>query len=782
MSERSAWRRPTGAETIDAVVVLGLTGLASFAFRSSYGGVEYLVLALGAAVLGIVVAHVAVRFDWPLVVGGAIAAVLYVVVGGAAALHQRTIASVVPTPDSMLAAARTAVTGWKELVTTAPPVGRTGDLLALPFLAGMVAGFAGYTLARRLRAAAPLALLPAAVVLGVAIACGTDRPVSVVAHGAVFGAVSVAWLAWREEGRRPMLVGARVDARRLSLGAGLLVVASAGGMAGADRLPFTSGVDRAIWRQTVTPPFDPRQHPSPLSTYRRYVKDVELKTKAMFTVEGLPEGVPVRLATMDAYDGLVWQVSAGDPEDPSLTDSGSFERVGASIAPEYPGTLATVTVVIGAYDDVWVPDVGEVVSLRFEGSAGGRDRDRQLAESFRYNRATDTGAARLRLTTGDRYVMRVRLPTVVDTLAGKPVVADVPRLGPTIPVAEVAQKLAGPDVLAIKDTGQQLDKVRDLFLDGTYSDGDANSGQQQRSRAGHGASRLAEFVGGYPKRPLIGNAEQYAAAYALLFRDLNVPTRVVMGFKTDKASVDAPIEVRAEQVEAWVEVPVRDLGWVAVFPTPDRSHTALTSSSEQQPEPDYRTQNPPPPPLLDPEFDQPATAAGKAKGTKPGGDTPTPPAETGEGVSRTVVIAAGFGATPIVLALLTCLSIVVLKRRRSRRRRRTGAPHERIANGWREVTDLALDRGTPVPATTTRREAAAFVGADAVALAVRADAAVWGGGEPPDEVVEQYWADLVATLKAMRSELGPLERLKCRVSVRSLRRRDSRTDGKRTTA
>jgi hypothetical protein len=64
----------------------------------------------------------------------------------------------------------------------------------------------------------------------------------------------------------------------------------------------------------------------------------------MFTVEGLPVDVPVRLATMDAYDGLVWQVSAGDAEEPSLDNSGAFERVGASIPPEYDGDLADVVI------------------------------------------------------------------------------------------------------------------------------------------------------------------------------------------------------------------------------------------------------------------------------------------------------------------------------------------------------------------------------------------------------------------------------------------------------
>ena len=93
----------------------------------------------------------------------------------------------------------------------------------------------------------------------------------------------------------------------------------------------------------------------------------------------------------------------------------------------------------------------------------------------------------------------------------------------------------------------------------------------------------------------------------------------------------------------------------------------------------------------------------------------------------------------------------------------------RIASGWREVTDLALDMGHPVPSTTTRREAAAFVGAGTSHLASRADEAVWGDSEPSDADVAQYWAELSSTLDAMRSELGVFDRFKAAVSLRSLK-------------
>ena len=119
--------KPTRAALVDGAAVLALSALAVFAFRSSYGGVQYLVLGTAAGLFGIVRAHVAVSLRWPLRVSIAVAVVVYAVVGGAAALQDRAISGFLPSPASMFAALRSVITGWKELITTAPPVGATGD-------------------------------------------------------------------------------------------------------------------------------------------------------------------------------------------------------------------------------------------------------------------------------------------------------------------------------------------------------------------------------------------------------------------------------------------------------------------------------------------------------------------------------------------------------------------------------------------------------------------------------------------------------------------------------
>jgi TgpA N-terminal domain/Transglutaminase-like superfamily len=775
---------PDRRAVIDAVFLALMTGVALWSFHSSYGGIEFLVLGMLAFSFGLVVAHVGRVLEWPLAVVAALGLVAYVVVASVLALRHHAIAGFIPSPQSVLESLASSATAWKELITTAPPVGDTGDLLIIPVLLGFVAGFVGFSVSQRLHFAAPVVVAPL-VIVGLGIAVGVNTPVSVLVNGLVLGLLVLAWLSWREHERRPFLTDGNSSRPRIVSALVVLAVAGGLGLVVGPRLPGDGG-QREIWRQTVTPPFDPRVYPSPLAGYRSYVKPGYDATgerndpDVVMTIEGLPAGVPIRLATMDSYDGLVWQVSGGDPDDPSLQDSGSFERIGARLEPDVDGETAEVTVTIGTYSDVWIPSVGEVISLRFEGSEGGADRDRELADSFRYNRATDTAATPRRLRPGDRYVMEVRLPETRDELAGEIIVPNVPRLGSVRSVAPLTQALATPDLLVVDDAGTRLDQIRDLmFTTGAYSDGDREA-NQQGAQAGHSEARLTQFAGQFPRVPFLGNAEQYASAYALLFRDLgNLPTRVVMGFLPSDPSVDGPVEVLQTEVEAWVEVPVEGAGWVAIQPTPPRDQLSSTSSSPQQPEPDYRTQNPPPPALVDPEFDQPATAAGDAQSPQldeeEAGDEPQPVEDGESGPLVPAGVRLGLVAvSPLLLVAAVGAVVAMVKLVRRRRRRNRGAHHQRIANGWREVTDLSTDLGRPVPAATTRKEAAAFVGATSVPLAERADRSIWSGHELSDADVDEYWEALAATLKDLRSEVGTVQRLRSFVSIQSLKREQTR--------
>src|SRR5690606_34305410 len=83
---------------------------------------------------------------------------------------------------------------------------------------------------------------------------------------------------------------------------------------------------RFVLREEIEPPFDPLQYPSPLSGFRHYTKQVT--DDVLFTVSGLREGDRIRLATLDSFNGKLWNVTGAET---SADGSGSFALVGRSI-------------------------------------------------------------------------------------------------------------------------------------------------------------------------------------------------------------------------------------------------------------------------------------------------------------------------------------------------------------------------------------------------------------------------------------------------------------------
>ena len=127
---------PTRDDLIDAGFVLALTVVGLYGFQHSYGGSEYLIVGVLCAVLGLVVAHLGNRAKSPVLVMLPALFLTYVVVGGAIALRSEAAAGFLPSLDTVRDALRTTVLGWKQLLTTVPPVGATGSLMAIPAFCG----------------------------------------------------------------------------------------------------------------------------------------------------------------------------------------------------------------------------------------------------------------------------------------------------------------------------------------------------------------------------------------------------------------------------------------------------------------------------------------------------------------------------------------------------------------------------------------------------------------------------------------------------------------------
>ena len=242
--------------------------------------------------------------------------------------------------------------------------------LIVPFLLALVAAVLTTSLALRLRSAA-WALIPAA-----GVPRDRDRAGHVASRSCRSSRASCSrwsrWSGWRcarpgSRRRRPISVGegaasAGAGVRRVLSGAAVVAIAAVVGIATSGFAAPTS--PRYVLRDVVIPPFDIREYASPLQSFRAYVRDYP--DDAALHGRGLPEGARVRLATMDAYNGTVYNVS----------DEGSrlVERVRrrsrTNMSADAEGTEATVHVEIGALESVWMPEVGAVPQRRRSTATG----------------------------------------------------------------------------------------------------------------------------------------------------------------------------------------------------------------------------------------------------------------------------------------------------------------------------------------------------------------------------------------------------------------------------
>ncbi|MBN9619894.1 MAG: hypothetical protein J0H43_09205, partial [Actinobacteria bacterium] len=245
--------------------------------------------------------------------------------------------------------------------------------------------------------------------------------------------------------------------------------------------------------------------------------------------------------------------------------------------------------------------------------------------------------------------------------------------------------------------------------------------------------------------------EQYATLMALIARKLNVPARVVTGFRIPPSADTGALspgtyDVKTGEAWTWVEIPVRGLGWVVLDPSPSSYAGQPPQSGAPQP-----TQTPT------------ATPTGNAQLTHSnnGGHAIAPPSK--------VKHAAGVSAATIVLivvivlaALLVLLLAFLLLRKqlRVRRRRRASDPRLRLLGAWQESLDVLQEAGLPELGYLTSAEVAATTtehfggepGAQARYLGDAANVAIFSPASPvtPGEADAAWQAQAVLSRTVRR--------------------------------
>ncbi|HSL73427.1 MAG TPA: transglutaminaseTgpA domain-containing protein [Ilumatobacteraceae bacterium] len=264
-----------------------------------------------------------------------------------------------------------------------------------------------------------------------------------------------------------------------------------------------------------------------------------------------------------------------------------------------------------------------------------------------------------------------------------------------------------------------------------------------------------------------GTPEQFATGFALLARSLGIESRVASGFLVEPGPPGGPTRLSSADAAVWPEIQLTDGRWLAFDPAPDDE---ATDSDPQPPEPQVQTPAAPQPPIAPP----------------PDPDTePTDPdeattAERDTTWSRVILWVLRVGLVLNLVALpfaIAAATIIGLKLHRRRRRLRTDAPGDRIRGAWATATDVLVDAGLDIPASSTDGEIAldgvpivGGAGHDLRRLASLSSAATYGTPRHPELLAEDAVACLVAVETSIGTDRSRWQRWRRELSLRSLRR------------
>jgi transglutaminase-like putative cysteine protease len=213
-----------------------------------------------------------------------------------------------------------------------------------------------------------------------------------------------------------------------------------------------------------------------------------------------------------------------------------------------------------------------------------------------------------------------------------------------------------------------------------------------RTSPGDGNTALVTFLT-RGKGGRVGYCEQFASAFAVMARSLDIPARVAVGFLQPTQSPNGDWIYSAHDLHAWPELYFQGSGWVRFEPTPARRATSTpvyTHESDLRP-------------------------GGPKKTAKPGGgktaSDPTSAASVlkpHDQTSSSTSSGSGFHVPwvelligLVVLVLLGALALLPRSIRRSRRTHRLGGTAE---DAWAELRDSAVDLGVLWPAGRSPRD------------------------------------------------------------------------------
>lgn len=448
----------------------------------------------------------------------------------------------------------------------------------------------------------------------------------------------------------------RARVHRLLLGSLVITIILGLATAGSSLMPIATGAHRLNPRTLLPARLEIAEHLSPLVTIKSQLR--EQTPRDLFTIQAGIDGPSlVRTAVLESFDGALW------------TSDDAFMRTEHELAPNRDvinGKSVTSHVTIQDLDGPYLPTLGWPIDI-----------DRIDLADIGYSSESGVLASNAPTLQGMSYILTSEMPADDSRLgiAASNLTKHMQRytyLPPGLPplIAAKAQELT----IAQAEPYAKLTAIEHYLQALPYS---------LNARPGHSYDAIARILGTQPDEQ-IGYAEQHAAAFAVLARSQNFPTRVVVGYRLNPTRRRGDIyQVTSHDAHAWAEVNLTGYGWISFDPTKPGSRTPSNSTSASV----HPTQAPTARPV-----------GGRADTTV--NPNLTQPTDITQKVRNILLVSL------LTLLLILPTGTIFAKMYRRGRRRHARTPATQIIGAWHETTDLLMTYQVTVSHSATAQEIA----------------------------------------------------------------------------